>query len=304
MAMLHLFLETREKLRVIPVVAHIDHNLRPDSGRDAQFVDNFCQEHGVECYLSEISDKFWVSGKKNTEDRARRERYRLLERIARRHRMPYIATAHHRDDQVETVLMRILDRGTGLCGLGGIPEISTRGKLFYVRPLLPFSRKKLEEFMHGRSWREDHTNADTDLRRNLFRHEVIPLLNRTLSTDVSAHISQLSDTSRHYSDVLAVALNYFWNSHRHSSRSHRYIFAREEITATSDHFWLSALAHLIRRERGYTFGSRALKDIVGFLRGEAAQAFYDPLTIRKNKDNVVFSISAKRAMASSGTPLA
>jgi tRNA(Ile)-lysidine synthase len=293
MAMLHLFLETRKKLEITPVVAHINHNLRAESGRDAQFVDNFCQEHGIECYLSEIKKEFWADKKGNIEDRARRERYRLLEQLAQKSHISYIVTAHHRDDQVETVLMRILDRGTGLHGLGGIDEISDRGKWIYVRPLLIFSRESLECYMKGRDWVEDETNADTDLRRNLFRHEVIPYLERTVSLEVGGHVAQLADTARYYNEVLVVALGYFWESHRRSPQARAYLFTKEEVSEINDDFWLSALADLIRRERGYTFGARTLRDIVGFLRSDVALASYFPLTIRKEKGNIIFSIAAR-----------
>lgn len=294
MAMIHLFLEVHKRLGITLVVAHIDHNLRSDSGRDAQFVDNFCQEQGVECYLSKISEESWAAGKGNIEDRARRERYRLLEQTAKKRRIAYIATAHHRDDQVETVLMRILDRGTSLHGLGGINEMSNRGKLIYIRPLLIFSRKQLKSYMDGRAWVEDETNAETDLRRNLFRHEVIPYLEKAVSFEVGRHIAQLADTARYYNEVLAVALDRFWESHRRSSRSRRYIFTKREVAEMDDHFWMSALADLVRRERGYTFGARTLRDIVGFLRGDVMLASYAPLTIRKENGNTVFSIIARR----------
>ncbi|HOW51581.1 MAG TPA: tRNA lysidine(34) synthetase TilS [bacterium] len=283
MAMLHLFLETREKLKIIPIVAHINHNLRPDSGRDAQFVDNFCQEHGVECYLSEINEEFWDSGKGNIEDRARRERYRLLEKISRKCRVAYIATAHHRDDQVETVLMRILDRGTGLQGLGGIAELSASGKINYLRPLLRFSRRQLADYMADRAWIEDISNADIDIRRNLFRHEVIPRLEKVLGHPVGDHVARLAETAGQYDEVLSVALNHFWETHRRSPRSRAYLLTCSEIANYPDAFWLAAIAHLVRQARGYTFGARTLKDMVGFLRGDSAFASYQPLTIRKDK---------------------
>lgn len=291
MAMLNLFLETEKKTGITPVVAHIDHNLRTDSGRDAHFVDKFCQEHGVESHLSEITIDFWAEKRGNVEDRARRERYRLLEKIARKCRIVSIATAHHRDDQVETVLMRILDRGTGLQGLGGIAEVSERGRYRYIRPLLPFSRKQLDCYMTGRSWVEDATNGSIDIRRNLFRHEVIPYLRRTITPDVDSHIVQLSDIASYQGEVLSFALDRFWDSHRRSTRSRSYLFSKEELTEYPDHFWVAALAHLLRRERGYTFGTRTLKDIIGFLRGEASDAFYPPLTIRKYKGEMLFKFS-------------
>ncbi len=188
--------------------------------------------------------------------------------------------------------MRILDRGTGLQGLGGIAEMLERGKYRYIRPLLPFSRKQLECYMTGRPWVEDPTNGSTDIRRNLFRHEVIPYLEKAVSLEVGGHIAQLSDTARDYNEVLAVALDHFWDFHRHSPQTPDYIFDKKELAGYTDDFILSALAHLLRRERGYTFGSRTLRDIVGFLRGASTEVAYDCLTIRKYRDKTVFRVGA------------
>lgn len=294
MALLHLFLDTRSELGVTPIVAHIDHHLRKDSGRDAHFVDNFCQKHHVECSLEEIPRAFWKEKKGNIEDVARHERYRLLEQIARRRRLPYILTAHHRDDQAETVLMRILGRGSGLRGLAGIAAVSDRGKFRYIRPLLPFSRRELALFMSEKKWVEDKTNADTVLRRNFFRHKVLPFLEDAVGGDVVDHIIQLSDIASHHEIVLSAALDFFWEAHRASPRSFRYLFSRKEISSYPDNFWAAAIVHLVRRYRGYAFGARTVKDIVGFLRGPAKKADYAQVTIRKDGDKTVFVVSAER----------
>lgn len=294
MALLHLFLDTRCDLRVTPLVVHVDHSLRIDSRRDARFVDNFCQEHGLECFIEEIPKDLWKEKAGNREDVARNERYRILDEAARRKRIRYVMTAHHRDDQVETVLMRILDRGSGLRGLAGIADVMTRGSLSYIRPLLPFPREEIEAFMRGKRWVEDTTNTDTSLRRNLFRHEIIPFLERSLGPSVKNHVVQLSEIASGYEDVVGAALDSFWDMRRASPRSVRYLLSREEVRFRSDRFWATALAHLVRKFRGQAFGARTMKDIAGFLRGTADRADYAPLTIRKHKGNISISVSRKR----------
>lgn len=294
MALLHLLLDIGPEQGITPIVAHIDHNLRSDSRRDARFVDNFCQEHGLECFIEEIPKDLWKEKTGNREEVARNERYRILDKIAKRDRIRYVMTAHHRDDQVETVLMRILDRGSGLRGLAGISEVMVRNSVSYIRPLLPFPRKDIEVFMQGKRWVDDVTNADISFRRNLFRHRVIPFLEEVLGPSVGDHVVQLSDISSGYDEVVGVALDSFWDRHRASARSFRYLLSREEMLSRSDRFWATALAHLIKRFRGQTFGARAMKDIVGFLRGTAERADYYPLTIRNHGEKTIISISRRR----------
>ncbi|HSA33256.1 MAG TPA: tRNA lysidine(34) synthetase TilS [bacterium] len=293
MALLYLFLENSSELQVTPVVAHIDHNLRKDSRRDARFVDNFCQKHGLACSVAEIPPDLWKEKKGNREEIARNERYRILERIAKKKRIRYVLTAHHRDDQVETVLMRILDRGSGLRGLAGISDLLMRGNISYVRPLLSFSRKEIQDFMQGKRWVEDATNSDTAIRRNLFRHKVIPFLEETLGSSVGEHVAQLSDIAYGYDDVVGVALDSFWDMRRASPRSFRYLLSREEILLRSDRFWAAAMAHLVRRFRGQAFGARTMKDIVGFLRGAAERADYYPITIHNRGGKTIISIARR-----------
>lgn len=150
--------------------AHFDHHLRENSARDAAFAKELCQEWGVPFYLGEG----WpgeLPG--NTEDNARTARYAFLERVAEETGAARIATAHHANDNLETVLLH-LTRGCGLQGLAGIQP--RRGKL--VRPMLHTTRAAIEAYVveHHLSFVTDETNADLAYSRNRLRHEVVPVL--------------------------------------------------------------------------------------------------------------------------------
>lgn len=88
-----------------------------------------------------------------------------------------LLTAHHQDDQAETVLLQLM-RGAGVTGLSGMPEIRPHGQGQLVRPLLPWSRAQLEPYAdtHALSWHDDPSNADSRFDRNFMRHQVLPLL--------------------------------------------------------------------------------------------------------------------------------
>jgi tRNA(Ile)-lysidine synthase len=104
---------------------------------------------------------------------ARYLRNAWLEEVAREYRYDFIATAHHLNDALETILMN-LARGTGIDGLTGVPLRQNR----FVRPLLFASRTELEMFARSASleWREDASNATDDYQRNVIRHKIIPVL--------------------------------------------------------------------------------------------------------------------------------
>lgn len=149
------------------VAAHFDHRMREGSDADADWVAGLCRAWGVPL------ERGVAERPLRGEAEAREARYRFLHAVAERHGAHRVATAHHADDQAETVLFRII-RGTGLRGLAGIP--ARRGKL--VRPLLPFWRAELLAYARAARlrYREDPTNWSLSYARNRLRHDVLPRL--------------------------------------------------------------------------------------------------------------------------------
>jgi len=165
-----------ENLRL--VVAHLNHGLRgADSDGDQEFVVRLAERYGFPCE-SQRTDVAGLSRdlQLSLEDAGRRARYAFFARVAQAHGADSIALAHHRDDQAETVLIRLL-RGAGGAGLSAMGSLS-RGML--KRPLLRTSRSEIEQYLKGRgiSYRTDASNSDTTFLRNSIRHELIPLLAR------------------------------------------------------------------------------------------------------------------------------
>jgi len=160
------------------VVAHVNHGLRGEaSDGDEEFVSGLAARYGFP-FESQRSDVAGLSQSLHIslEDAGRRERYRFFAQIAKCYGAASIALAHHRDDQAETVLIRLL-RGAGGAGLSAMGSLS-QGML--KRPLLPISRAEIEQYLKGAglSYRTDASNADTTILRNSIRHELIPLLAR------------------------------------------------------------------------------------------------------------------------------
>ncbi len=178
-------------------VAHLDHGLRgPASEADATFVRATAATLGLPCTLERLGRGFRTGGAAGREERARQARYRFLRRVADRIGATIVVTAHHADDQAETVLHHVV-RGSGLAGLAGmraVRPISRGSRVRLVRPMLAFSRKELAAYVASRGLvaRDDVTNRDLSLTRNRVRHRVMPMLAAELNPRVADALCRLA----------------------------------------------------------------------------------------------------------------
>jgi tRNA(Ile)-lysidine synthase len=158
-------------------VLHVDHGLRAESARDGEFVRDLAACLGVPCEVARVT----VARGGSLEAQARAARYAALEARADAIGAARIAVGHTRDDQAETVLMRVLE-GAGPRGLAGIPP--TRGRV--IRPLLEVGRGDVLAALGaaGLPWIEDPSNLDLKFLRNRVRHELLPLLTSAYRGDV------------------------------------------------------------------------------------------------------------------------
>ncbi len=166
------------------VVAHLNHGLRGDeSDEDADFVRQVCLHAGVN-HISEAlpSDLLKHSTRGSLEEVARAARYDFLHRTALSQNLSMVATAHHQQDQTETVLFSLL-RGTGFRGLSGIPEVRNLGsKVKIIRPMLRIEKDIVREYIRTNSvaYRDDSSNETAEFTRNRIR-----LLMKQLPSDQS-----------------------------------------------------------------------------------------------------------------------
>lgn len=199
MAMLHILSMLAEGGGFRIAAAHFNHRLRPTADRDEDFVRNWCRERDIPltCGAGDVK-AFAAREGLGVEDAARKLRYAFLEDAARDMGAERIATAHHREDNAETVLLHLL-RGTGLQGLCGIAPV--RGKI--VRPLLETSRAEIDEYVQRNSipYVEDESNQDARFTRNRLRLEVLPLL-EDISPGSGGRIAAAAELLREENDHL------------------------------------------------------------------------------------------------------
>jgi len=158
-------------------LAHCNFCLR---GKDADQDEIFVKQLGKQLQMPVFTKLFETERtakieKLSIQMAARKLRYDWFDELIIEHKLDYIVTAHHADDNLETFLINTI-RGTGLDGLTGIPEKNEN----IIRPLLPFSREQIEDYAKGKeiTWREDVTNVETKYLRNKIRHDVIPTLKK------------------------------------------------------------------------------------------------------------------------------
>lgn len=175
MCLLHLLTDWGREHDLAVTAAHFNHSLRGESAdRDAAFVRDWCAAHGVPFLLGKGDTRVLArSDGLSVEEAARKLRYAFLERSAAETGCRWILTAHHADDNAETMLLNLI-RGTGSAGLAGIPRV--RGDI--ARPLRDVTRAELTEYAsaHHLPHVEDETNQTDDAARNLLRHRVLPVL--------------------------------------------------------------------------------------------------------------------------------
>ena len=190
-------LRRRRGLRI--VAAHLDHRLREGSADDARFCEELCRSLDVPLRrgAADVRARRAREGG-GIEEAARHERYAFLRRVCEEEGGALLAVAHTRDDQAETLLLRLL-RGAGTTGLAGMRP--RRGGL--LRPLLAVSRDEVRTHLRerGLAWREDPSNADLALRRNRVRHELVPYLEDQFNPGIRAALARtaalLADEAAH-----------------------------------------------------------------------------------------------------------
>lgn len=170
------------------LAAHFDHRMRSGSAEDALWVRGLCRAWGVPLRCEA------AAAVPSSEEEARSARYDVLLRVREETDARWVLTAHHADDQAETVLFRA-SRGTGLRGLAGIPRRRSPGIL---RLLLPFSREELERYACsvGIRPREDPTNRDLSLARNFIRHVTLPGLESHVAPGARKSLVRLARLAR------------------------------------------------------------------------------------------------------------
>lgn len=185
MALLNLLIDFRKNTNIFIVCAHINHNVRRESKDEALFVENYCLKHNIVFEYMTI-EKY---GDDNFENEARNIRYNFYNHLIEKYNANYLMTAHHGDDLMETILMRIV-RGSTLSGYSGFSSKVIMNNCILLRPLIYSTKGEILEYnkKHNIPYVIDKTNFDDVHTRNRYRKNVLPFLK---SEDKNVHLKFL-----------------------------------------------------------------------------------------------------------------
>lgn len=199
--LLHLFRQCQRRLKVELGLVHLHHEWRTASAdADQELVRSLAEKFRLPFFsLRQSVVRYAREQKISVEEAGHLLREKLFEELAAREGYQKIATAHHLDDQAETVLMRLL-LGTGLSGLAGIRV--HKGK--WVRPLLFATRAEIMEYAQQQKiqFREDETNLDTTILRNKIRHQLLPLLKEQYNPRLASQLAHLATIFEEWNNFL------------------------------------------------------------------------------------------------------
>ena len=173
MYLFNVLLELRKKYNLKIVCAHVNHNVRRESEEEQEFLMNYCKDHDVVFETMKI-EKY---GDDNFHNQARTIRYNFFEDMVKKYDANYLMTAHHGDDLIETILMR-LTRGSSLGGYSGFKKISKRDGYSILRPLIFYTKDEILDYLKENDipYRIDKTNFSKKYTRNRYRLDILPLL--------------------------------------------------------------------------------------------------------------------------------
>lgn len=175
MCLLNLVLEESKNRNLTIICAHVNHKMRKESEEEALFVKKYCEEHGAIFEYMEITDY----NDDNFHNQARSKRYKFFNKLVNKYNAKYLLTAHHGDDLIETILMRIV-RGSNLKGYLGFKKETDYKTYKLIRPLLSVTKEKIENFnkQNNISYVIDQSNEKDKYTRNRYRHHILPFLKK------------------------------------------------------------------------------------------------------------------------------
>ena len=176
MCLLSLVNELKNELNLKIIVAHVNHKLRIESEEEKEMVENYSKENNLIFELLEITK---YSNNKFSEEDARKRRYDFFNKLIKKYNANVLLTAHHGDDLIETIQMR-LTRGSNLSGYIGIKMINENNNYEILRPLLSTTKENILKYLNDKNipYRIDKTNEELKHTRNKYRHYILPFLKK------------------------------------------------------------------------------------------------------------------------------
>ena len=205
MALLYLLMNLEKKVNII--CAHINHNVRKESAAEYKYVENFCKENKIIFEGMKI-ERYQES---NFENEARTIRYDFFDKLIKKYNAKYLFTAHHADDLMETILMRLV-RGSSLKGYAGFEKERSMNNYKVIRPLIEVTKEELIDYCNKNDikYALDNTNEEDIHTRNRFRKYVVPSLKKE-DKNVHTKFLKFSETLLETNDYIEKIVDKSYN---------------------------------------------------------------------------------------------
>jgi len=194
LGLLYILKALESDLKCELAAAHLDHQLRQDSSKDREFVENQAQLLGLPFFAAKADIRRLAEEKgQSLEEAARGARYRFLAETAMSISANKIAVAHTKDDQAETMMLH-LTRGAGMDGLEAMSLIRPLGRVDLIRPFLLMEKAQIRMYLEYKkiNWREDISNGSLEFKRNKIRNLLIPMIQKEFNPQIVDSLSRLS----------------------------------------------------------------------------------------------------------------
>jgi len=200
MALFDALLKVRDSLSLSIICAHVNHNVRKQSAKEQAFLENYCIKRNV-VFETMTIDKY---GDDNFHNEARNIRYHFFSEVVKKYNANYLMTAHHADDLMETILMRIV-RGSTLKGYSGFQKEVLKDNYKIIRPLIGFTKNDLLDYnkINKIPYFVDASNNKTKYTRNRYRKYVLPFL-KNEDKNVHEHFLKFSELLSDYHDFVSM----------------------------------------------------------------------------------------------------
>ncbi|MBS7020950.1 MAG: tRNA lysidine(34) synthetase TilS [Firmicutes bacterium] len=203
MALLSMLSQVREEVPFCLVCAHVNHNVRKESDEEKEFVKTFCCNHHIIFEYMKIEHY----GEDNFHNEARGKRYQFFDELAKKYQAKYVMTAHHGDDLLETILMRIV-RGSTLHGYAGFSKQVQKENYLILRPLISVTRDEIMHYLNQNeiAYVTDSSNEKDVYTRNRYRKYIVPELKKEESR-VSERFYKFSETLLEYHNYIQTIIS-------------------------------------------------------------------------------------------------
>ncbi len=270
------------KLKLDLVVIHLNHQKRDESFKEEEFIKDFCKKKDIKCFVKRLDFESEV----NFQAEARKLRYEYYLEVMKNMNLKYLCLAHHADDQIETILMRIL-RGASIEAISGMKEVTPFKEIYLVRPLLSFSKKEIKNYALKEKiiYFEDKTNSEDFYERNRIRKNVIPSL---VKENSKAHekFLEFSNTLNFLNKLLVSKIDEFIEKNVFKTKDY-FSFKLSSFNSLEKEFKEELLFFLLKEKE---LSKQNINEIIKILNTKKANLKVDYLnfTILKEYDLIYF----------------